>query len=128
VGSRPRIGTDVAGQAIEPDRPGRQRADVVELVVVALVIEHVAGADLGLDAVPAPADAGPLPALGRRRIRIPNSSTPKRVRSEPAANSVPDATAPRRDRPVTTVSPAPAAVHDLGALSSSLPSRCGRAR
>jgi hypothetical protein len=56
--------------------------------------------------------------FGSRALTMPASKTPKRVSSDPAARSVPDATAPSLVRPATTVSPAPAAVHAFAARIS----------
>src|SRR3954466_9523934 len=53
---------------------------------------------------------------------MPASKTPNLVSREPAANSDPDAIAPTRERPATTVNPAPDTVHAFAARSS-LPAR-----
>src|SRR3954452_4108773 len=65
--------------------------------------------------------------FGSLALARPASKTPNRVSSDPAASSVPDAMAPSRVRPASTVSPAPAAVHVRAAFRyfPALPIRYG---
>jgi len=61
--------------------------------------------------------AGDFVYFGSFALTMP-AKTPNRVGSEPPAINVPDATAPSRSGPTTTVSPTPTVVRALAARSS----------